>query len=298
MPHNNRVPPYREEPRLSDLAIYSIILAIVSIPLNFVFGADATFGLIAAVAAFIFGIVALVWISLKPHQYGGTGFALTGIAISVGSVLLLASLPPLGGSHIMARTVQCLSNLKSLGLASYMYQNDYSGLYPAAGSATPVYNDWVYWQPGRDVNKGMLVPYMGNIFKPKPYTCPDDATAAKRPANVYQYSYTANVNVFINENSTAAGIPNTPLNFKKIRNPAMKIMLVEEDSASIDDAAWEPQRWKARSAHNILSVRHFKMTTSATPNTGNANACFADGHSEWVQRADAMTAHFYDPLVP
>jgi len=289
MAGDNRALP-QEKPKLSGMALASMILGIVSIPLVCAMGLGALLGIVAV----ILGSIALFAIGKNPRRYGGKGFAIAGIATGGAGILwaplaLALLLPSLGQARSKARSVACLSNLKSLSLAAYMYQNDFSGYYPAPGGTPPADNDWIYWQPGRDPTKGMLAPYMGKVFTSKPYTCPSDTTVGTRAAGIYQYSYTANVNVFVNPGATAPGIPNTPLRFSSIHSPGTKIVLVEEDSASIDDAAWEPQNWKPGMIHNSLSTRHDK--------TGNYVNC-ADGHAEPVLRSDAMTPHYYDPLAP
>jgi len=309
------VSPAHGRPTISGWAVAAVSLAIASIPIACVLGVFWGFNvgmfisIILIVAGILLGVIAAFSIGKNPRNHGGNGLATIGFFTSIVVLLIVILLPSLSrareGSHRA-----CLSNLKSLGLASYMYQNDYNGYLPAAGSATPAYNDWVYWQcsspygnwpadNARDINKGMLVPYMGKIFTDKPYTCPQDTTCwPKRSGTTYQFSYTANANVFISENTTAPGIPNQPFRYASVAHPADKIMLVEEESASIDDAAWVPQNWKAGSTRNVLSDRHDKTASTAKPNAGRTNVAFMDSHVEAISRADALTAHFYDPLAP
>jgi len=239
------------------------------------------------------------------------GFTLIELLVVVAIIALLIAilLPSLGRAREKAKSVACLSNLKSLGLAAYMYQNDNTGFFPSAGHGQADYNDWVYWQCGypyahngsRDINQGMLVPYMGKIFVAKTYLCPSDPNCyPNQPAgdNTYEFSYTASVNIFILLESGNPLVTTNRLRFSQIRAPASKIEIVEQDRSSIDDAAWAPQMY-ATNGSDIIAVRHEKLTESKSitlPGKGNAN--FADGHSEPVQRADAMTVHYYDPLVP
>ena len=78
------------------------------------------------------------------------------VVISIISLLISILLPALGKARAAARNVQCMTNIKQLGLVSAMYQGDFQGYCPAAmnrdyeGSG----ND-AYW-PGLMVRKNYL----------------------------------------------------------------------------------------------------------------------------------------------
>jgi prepilin-type processing-associated H-X9-DG protein len=303
MPGDKNAAPSHGRPTLSVWAIASMCLGMALVPLAFVLvlvlriNLSPIIMIILVIITALLGHIAIVSINKNPQRHCGKGIAHIGIATGGSALILMMILLPSMGKAREGRGPPCLANLKALGTATYMYQQDYNGYFPAPAGKTPAYKDWIFWQPGRDINKSLFCPYMGNTFISKVYICPQDTSALKRPANTYQYSYSANVNVFILEGTTEPGIPNKPLRFSSVQNPANKIVLVEEDSAGIDDGAWEPQNWKAGYPKNALSLRHDKMAT-ATPMSGRSNVNFMDGHSEATLRADAMTPRFYDPLVP
>jgi prepilin-type processing-associated H-X9-DG protein len=60
-----------------------------------------------------------------------------------------------------------------------------------------------------------------------------------------------------------------PFRVSQIRNPVNKIMLVEEDRATIDDSRWAP---RGEGPPNLVSPRH----------RGRGDVGFADGHLEAV----------------
>jgi len=247
-----------------------------------------------------------------------SGFTLIELLVVVAIIALLIAilLPSLGRAREKAKLTQCLSNLKQLGLATFMYQGENNGFYPCGGHSKQETNDWVFWQcaapngawpaPGRDPNGGALVPYMGGTFNKKPLICPSDPgnhlgpdpTKFNANSPPFQFSYTANVCIFFLPGE-AAPFPATAIRFSMIRSPGSKIQMVEEDATSIDDSSWAPMNWTTSTKSNILSVIHDKMTANnSVLNYGKGAANFADGHAETVLRQDAMTPHLYDPLQP
>ena len=62
-----------------------------------------------------------------------------------------------------ASRVAFSSNLRQVGQAFISYATDHNGSFPAAaGVEFPFSEDWVHWQPGRNIRQSRLLRYLGN----------------------------------------------------------------------------------------------------------------------------------------
>jgi len=110
----------------SGLAITSLVLGIM--------GCTALVGL-------VLGIIALVRINKSQGRLGGGGFAIAGICVS--AVMLLFALPVMAGLLLpalakakdRAQTVNCMSNLRQLGVAARTYAQ-------SSGDRLPYATNW------------------------------------------------------------------------------------------------------------------------------------------------------------
>ena len=116
-------------PMTSGLAIASFVLGMVGLVL--------CFGPLAGIPGVILGILALGKIGGSGGELSGKGFAVAGIV--TGSVSMLVPflavmaallLPALARARQEARRMQCLSNLKQIGLACHMYAQENNGNFP------------------------------------------------------------------------------------------------------------------------------------------------------------------------
>jgi hypothetical protein len=94
---------------------------------------------ISAIAGLVLGIVALTKIRQSAGQLGGQGLAIAGVCVS-GVFLLLfpiqlgLMLPAFGKAKQRAQTINCVSNLKQLGLAARSYANDHRETFPLSAN--------------------------------------------------------------------------------------------------------------------------------------------------------------------
>jgi hypothetical protein len=206
-----------------------------------------------------------------------------------------------------------MSNLKQLGAAFTMYLSDNKDWYPTRASKTQAWAtgyDWIYWNPnypgGGVLSSSPIVRYLGGTpgasFDPTVFRCPSDDWT-NRPAAValgippFPYSYTMNAIIGGVTWTGADGRQmspsgTTPMKGSQIFNPAGKILLVCAEDDDINDGNWVP------TTDNICTVHDFRNHILYTEGLDkHGNALFCDSHAEFVAKADAESANFYDPTV-
>jgi len=204
------------------------------------------------------------------------------VVVTVIAILAALLFPALARSKEKAHQAACRNNLRELGVAFQLYHADFEDQFPGPGSAYeygPQPEDWIWWQYGREVARSTIGKYVG-LFNPGLFTCPADRRAkslqvqAYLPNEPYRYSYALTSYDLTNGvNPGMATIiaqdrQSCPFKVSAIKNPAIKMMLVEEDDQTIDDPRWVPV---GRGA-NLVSARH----------RGKGDITFADGHVEAV----------------
>jgi prepilin-type N-terminal cleavage/methylation domain-containing protein/prepilin-type processing-associated H-X9-DG protein len=251
------------------------------------------------------------------------GFTMVELMVTLGIIVVLVALllPALNKAREQGRAVTCLSNLRQISHAFIMYTGDSHDNFPQpAWQGDHSLSDWIYWQLPLDASQGTAMPrgvvmrYLGGS-NPGVLRCPSDEIVSHMTTNgmagdatdVYRYSYTVNESIC----HYAKIIPahtNGPVLMVSIAHPAQKILLIDENSETINDGCW----WATgflNGTPNVLSNRHYfhdedhanqiNLPLPGPPPyyVGRGNAAFCDGHAEAVERNESMSAAFYDPTV-
>jgi prepilin-type N-terminal cleavage/methylation domain-containing protein len=233
------------------------------------------------------------------------------VVIGIIAVLMALLLPALSRARLQAERVACMSNLRQLGVALIAYATDHKGSFPASGSVVfPYPEDWVHWQPGRDLSESRIRPYLNSdlellkcpagVEDRKPYT---GGFGTVYPPYPYSYS--------VNNRFTGSGIglhfgkgwDVKPCRLSECREPSVKILAIEEDITAINDGAW----WSGATEDGIgrfsgVSVIHDRGREytsgdglSPDANRGRGIVVFADGHCDLFPRNRLLYGAYIDP---
>ncbi len=210
------------------------------------------------------------------------------VVIGIIAVLLALLLPSLNGAREQARTVACLSNMRSFGTALLMYAQDHKGLLPSCELSNTL--GWVgTGNTEASIKNGTLYKYINNASV---YRCPSD-TEPRRLRTV-------SMNGFLGTNSTwHTTIPYKVHRITDIQNSAECIAFGEENDprAARAASAANAYNWGGYMQHPITQAGEFydKFDDPVVSwHQKGAVFAFVDGHAEHWKWRDRRTLHLLE----
>jgi prepilin-type N-terminal cleavage/methylation domain-containing protein/prepilin-type processing-associated H-X9-DG protein len=215
--------------------------------------------------------------AVSKHRTLATAFTLIELLVVIAIIAILAALlfPALSRARDKGRQAACASNLKQIGVAALLYQQDYDERFPLGHA--PESDPLTTFDGGGDYEPHfieLLRPYLRNTGKEGVWRCPSDPSARlNKDGNVVEFRVSYSVNGWFEYGAALA----------QVEKPAEKVYVLE----STDDDHfhwWEMGRKRPSDPYLTLDkVPQQQLNEQSAPlrHSDGSNYLYADQHVKW-----------------
>jgi prepilin-type N-terminal cleavage/methylation domain-containing protein/prepilin-type processing-associated H-X9-DG protein len=204
------------------------------------------------------------------------------VVIGIVAVLLAILLPALATAREQAKRVQCLSNLRQLGLMAQIYVSENDGSYPIAISG------FAFWDfsepPNGPVTPGILWSGQTNM---KIQQCPSFDGKSDTPSDPFTgYNYNTS---FIGHGQGEYTV--APAKASEIRDPSRTALFGDgQYKSGADKFMRAPVQESPVTTGDKVSYSVRLAGTQGYRHLGKTNVCYCDGHAASVGKRYLYTA--------
>jgi len=231
---------------------------------------------------------------VRPRPAPRRAFTLIELLVVIAIIAILAAilLPVLGQAKKRAWTIQCVSNLRQIGVAMKMFADDNNQFFPESGGD-------IYWG-ATDPNTGKaswMEQIVGNVQNTNVYNCPANTQLPGDMQGPYNYFNGARA-AYVITNGFA------PVNNNQIRFPSQQVLsgdtcgipneTTDEDGENFDPQDADKDDYTQNCVGGGANGSPYELWQV---HAGGQNILFADGHSKFYKGYDAGDMTFrYDSI--